>query len=69
MKSGVPSQKHTYITLIPLKSHFYIVELGFTWVYIIFRISAQKYELWYSLEPPRRDGSTEYPQSMFRVEI
>ena len=26
----------------PLKPHFYIVKLGFTWVYIIFRISAQK---------------------------
>ena len=55
----------------PLKPHFYIVKLGFTGEYIIFLISAQK--LWvflpincgYSLEPPRRDGSNEYPQSMF----
>ena len=30
----------------PLKPHFYIVKLGFTWVYIIFLISAQKYRLW-----------------------
>ena len=29
----------------PLKPHFYIVKLGFTGVYIIFLISAQKYRL------------------------
>ena len=44
----------------PLKPHFYIVKLGFTGVYIIFLISAQKHRLWYSLEPPRRGGSYEY---------
>ena len=50
----------------PLKPHFYIVKLGFTGGYII---SAQKHRLWYSLEPPRRGGSNEYPQSMFWAEI
>ena len=30
----------------PLKPHFYIVKPGFTGVYIIFRISAQKHRLW-----------------------
>ena len=30
----------------PLKPHFYIVKLGFTGVYIIFLVSAQKYKLW-----------------------
>ena len=49
----------------PLKPHFYIVKLGFTGVYIIFLISAQKHRLWYSLEPPRRGGSNEYLQSKF----
>ena len=49
----------------PLKSHFYIVKLGFTGVYIIFLISAQNIDCGYSLEPPRRGGSNEYPQSMF----
>ena len=49
----------------PLNPHFYIVKLGFTGVYVIFLISAQKHRLWYSLEPPRRGGSNEYPQSMF----
>ena len=53
----------------PCKPHFYIIKLGFTGVYIIFLISAQKHRLWYSLEPPRRGGSNEYPQSMFWAEI
>ena len=30
----------------------------------IFLISAQNMDCGYSLEPPRRDGSNEYPQSM-----
>ena len=51
----------------PLKPHFYIVKLVFTGVYIIFLISAQKHRLWYSLEPPQRGGSNEYPQSMFFI--
>ena len=32
---------------------------------ICFHISAQNIDCWYSLEPPRRGGSNEYPQSMF----
>ena len=43
----------------PLKPHFYVVKLGFTGVYIIFLISAQKH----------RGGSNENPQSMFWAEI
>ena len=31
----------------------------------IFQISAQNIDWGYSLEPPRRGGSNEYPQSMF----
>ena len=49
----------------PLKSHFYIVKLRFTGVFIIFLISAQNIDCGYSLEPPRRGGSNEYSQSMF----
>ena len=30
----------------PLKAHFSIVKLGFTGVYIIYLISAQKHRLW-----------------------
>ena len=43
--------------------------MGFTGVYIIFLISAENIDCEYSLEPPRRGGSNEYPQSMFSAEI
>ena len=33
--------------------------------YDIFHISAQNIDCGYSLEPPHRGGSNEYPQSMF----
>ena len=33
----------------------------------IFHIPAQNIDCVYSLEPPRRGGSNEYPQSMFYV--
>ena len=36
---------------------------------IFFYISAQNIDCGYSLEPPRRGGSNEYPQSMFWAEI
>ena len=35
----------------------------------IFYVSAQNIDCGYSLEPPRRGGSNEIPQSMFRAEI
>ena len=60
----VSSRKHAYIILIPLNPTF-IVKLGFTGIYIIFLISDQNIDCGYSLEPPRRGGSNEYPQSMF----
>ena len=46
-----------------------MVKLGFIGVYISFPISAQNIDCGYSLEPPRRGGSNEYPQSMFWAEI
>ena len=39
------SQKHAYIILIPLNPILYSVKLGFTGVYTIFLISAQKNRL------------------------
>ena len=33
----------------------------------IFHISAQNIDRGYSLEPPQRGGSNEYPQSMFLI--
>ena len=55
----------------PLKPHFYIhvVKLGFTGVYIIFLFLLKNIDCGYSLEPPRRGGSNEYPHSMFWAEI
>ena len=55
------SRKRAYIILTPLNPTF-------TGVYIIF-LSLLQHTLWYSLEPPRRGGSNEYPQSMFWEEI
>ena len=49
----------------PLQPHFYIVKLGFAGVYIIFLILLNNIDCGYSLEPPRRGGSNEYPQSIF----
>ena len=45
----------------PLKPHFYIAKLGYTGVYIIFLISAQKHGLCVLV----RTASNKYPQSMF----
>ena len=53
----------------PFQPHFYMVKLGFTWVFIIFLISAQNIDCGYSLEPPWWGSSNEYPQSMFWAEI
>ena len=64
-----PITKTCLYNFDPLKPHFYIVKLGFTGVYIIFLISAQNIHCGYSLEPPRRGGSNEFPQSMFWAEI
>ena len=50
----VTSRKHTYMILTPLNPQFYIVKLGFTGVYFIFLISAQKHRLWL----PVRTAST-----------
>ena len=61
--------KKTYLyNFNSLKPHFCKVKLGFTGVYIIFTYFCSKHKLWYSLEPPRRGGSNEYPQSMFWAE-
>ena len=68
--SSTPHITKTYLyNFDPLKPHVYIVKLGFTGVYIIFLISAKNIDCGYPLEPPRRGGSNEYPQSMFCAEI
>ena len=56
-------RKHAYSNILknlqPKKVNFQIKIL------IFFHISAQNIDCVYSLEPPRRGGSNEYPQSMF----
>ena len=44
--SLISSSKTCLYNIDPLKPHFYIVKLGFTGVYIMFLISAQKHRLW-----------------------
>ena len=45
-QSNLGLHQYTNIILTPPKPHFYIVKMGFTGVYIIFLISAQKHRLW-----------------------
>ena len=56
-------QKHAYTSILkilpPKNANFQIKNSD------IFHISAQNIDCGYSLEPPRRGGSNEYPQSMF----
>ena len=56
-------RKHAYSNILkilqPKKEKFQIKNS------YIFHISAQNIDCEYSLEPPRRGGSNEYPQSMF----
>ena len=40
------SRKTRLYNFDPLKPHIYIVKLGFTGIYIIFLISAQKHRMW-----------------------
>ena len=49
----------------PLKAHLYIVKLGLQGYTIFFLFLLKNIDCGYSLEPPRRGGSNEYPQSMF----
>ena len=67
--SDQPIMKTCLYKFDPLQPHFFIVKLGFTGVYIIFLILLNNIDCGYSLEPPRRCGSNEYPQSMFWAEI
>ena len=64
MKIRLITKTRLYI-FDPLKPHFYIIKLGFTGVYIIFLFLPKNIDCGYPLEPPRRSGSNEYPQSMF----
>ena len=62
-KEKWPLRKHAYSNILkilqPKKENFQIKTFD------IFLISAQNIDCVYSLDPPRRGGSNEYPQSMF----
>ena len=63
-----PLRKHAYsniLKILPPKSE----KKNQIKKYDIFHISAQNIDCRYSLEPPRRGGSNEYPQSMFLSRI
>ena len=60
-------RKHAYsniLKILPPKNEIFQIKNS-----DIFHISAQNIDCGYSLEPPRRGGSNEYPQSMFWAEI
>ena len=58
-----PLRKHSYSNMLqilsPKNENFQIKNSD------IFHVSAQNIDCGYSIEPPRRGGSNEYPQSMF----
>ena len=56
-------RKHAYsniLKIFPPKNENFQIKIS-----DIFNISAQNIYCWFSLEPPRRGGSNEYPQFMF----
>ena len=60
-------RKHAYsniLKMLPPKNENFQIKTS-----DIFHISTQNIDCGYSLEPPRRSGSNEYPQSMFSAEI
>ena len=62
-----PLRKHAYsniLKILPPKNENFQVKYS-----DIFQISAQNIDCGYSLVPPRRGGSNEYPQSMCKAEI
>ena len=60
---SIALRKHAYSNIYR-KFHFQNWNFSDKKLYI-FHISAQNIDCGYSLEPPRRGGSNEYPQSMF----
>ena len=58
-----PLRKHAYSNILKiLQPKPEIFQIN---ILMFFHISAQNIDCGYSLEPPRRGGSNEYPQSMF----
>ena len=66
---GLSSWKLTYIFLTPLNLTFMLENWGLQGYTLFFLFLLKNIDCGYSLEPPRRGGSNEYPQSMFWAEI
>ena len=59
-------QKHAFsntLKILPPKNENFQIKIR------LFSHSAQNIDCWYLFEPPRRSGSNEYPQSVFRAKI
>ena len=67
-RQQMPITKTHLYNFDSLKPHFYIEKLGLEG-YTLFILYLLKNILGDSLEPPRRGGSNEYPQSMFWAEM
>ena len=65
----IPSRKHAYIILTPLNPTFIYQNWGLQGYTLFFLFLLKNIDCRYSLEPPRRGGSNEYPQSIFWAEI
>ena len=59
------SRKQAYIILTPLNPTFIWYYWGLKGYTLFFLFLLKTIDCGYSLEPPRRGGSNEYPQSMF----
>ena len=53
------------VECIPHNTPLLLYKSGFAGVYLFFLFLLQNIDCGYSLEPPRRGGSNEYPQSKF----
>ena len=62
------SRKHTYIILTPLNPNFISWNWGLQGYTFFFLFLSKNIDCGYSLEPPRRGGSNEYPQSVLWAE-
>ena len=63
------SRKHAYIISTHLNPTFIQKNWGLQGYTLFFLFLLRNIDCGYSLEPPRRGGSNEYPQSMFWAEI
>ena len=68
-QTGSPTRKDAYIILTPLNPTFIQKKWGLQGYTLFILFLLEYIDCGYLLEPPRRGGSNEYPQSMFRAEI